>query len=34
MFDVETQRTDKEELASIEVTSAFFSLDEEQSHTV
>jgi transcription-repair coupling factor (superfamily II helicase) len=26
-FDVETQRTDKEELASIEVTSAFFSLD-------
>lgn len=29
-FDVETQRTDKEELASIEVTSAFFSLDEEQ----
>jgi transcription-repair coupling factor (superfamily II helicase) len=25
-FDVETQRTDKEELASIEVTSAFFSL--------
>ncbi|MFH0710389.1 MAG: DEAD/DEAH box helicase [Pseudomonadota bacterium] len=29
-FDVETQRTQKEELASIEVTSAFFSLDEEQ----
>lgn len=29
-FDVETQRTDKEELASIEVTSAFFSLDEQQ----
>lgn len=29
-FDVETQRTDKEELASITVTSAFFSLDEEQ----
>jgi len=32
MFDVETQRTDKEELVSIEVMSAFFSLDEEQSH--
>jgi len=31
LFDVETQRTQKEELASIEVTSAFFSLDEEQS---
>ncbi len=30
MFDVETQRTDKEELASIEVTSAFFSLSQEQ----
>jgi transcription-repair coupling factor (superfamily II helicase) len=30
MFDVQTQRTDKEELASIEVTSAFFSLSEEQ----
>ncbi len=29
-FDVETQRTQKEELASIEVTSAFFSLNEEQ----
>jgi transcription-repair coupling factor (superfamily II helicase) len=29
-FDVETQRTDKEELASIEVTSAFFSLDGQQ----
>ncbi|MCK9373031.1 MAG: DEAD/DEAH box helicase [Sulfuricurvum sp.] len=29
-FDVETQRTEKEELVSIEVTSAFFSLDEEQ----
>jgi len=29
-FDVETQRTDKEELASIEVTSAFFSLNEQQ----
>ncbi len=29
-FDVETQRTDKEELASIEVTSAFFSLDGDQ----
>lgn len=29
-FDVETQRTDKEELASIEVTSAFFSLNESQ----
>ena len=32
-FDVETQRTDKEELASIEVTSAFFSLSEEQYRT-
>ncbi|MBD3809438.1 MAG: DEAD/DEAH box helicase [Sulfuricurvum sp.] len=31
-FDVETQRTEKEELASIEVTSAFFSLDGEQYH--
>ncbi len=30
MFDVQTQRTDKEELASIEVTSAFFSLSQEQ----
>lgn len=30
-FDVETQRTLPEELASITVTSAFFSLDEEQS---
>jgi transcription-repair coupling factor (superfamily II helicase) len=30
IFDVETQRTQKEELAFIEVTSAFFSLDEEQ----
>lgn len=29
-FDVETQRTDKEELASIDVTSAFFSLDADQ----
>ncbi|MDD5717090.1 MAG: transcription-repair coupling factor [Sulfuricurvum sp.] len=29
-FDVETQRTDKEELASIEVASAFFSLNEAQ----
>lgn len=29
-FDVETQRTDKEEIASITVTSTFFSLDEEQ----
>lgn len=29
-FDVETQRTDKEELASVEITSAFFSLDSEQ----
>ncbi len=29
-FNVETQRTESEELASIEVTSAFFSLDEEQ----
>ncbi|WP_310439631.1 DEAD/DEAH box helicase [Sulfuricurvum sp.] len=29
-FDVETQRTDKEDLASIEVTSAFFSLDAQQ----
>lgn len=29
-FDVETQRTLSEELASIRVTSAFFSLDEEQ----
>jgi transcription-repair coupling factor (superfamily II helicase) len=29
-FDVETQRTDKEELASIEVSSAFFSLDAQQ----
>lgn len=31
MFDVETQRTQKEELVSIEVTSAFFSLNEEES---
>jgi transcription-repair coupling factor (superfamily II helicase) len=31
MFDVETQRTDKEELVSIEVTSAFFSLDDTQN---
>lgn len=31
MFDVETQRTDKEELVSVEIVSAFFSLDEEQS---
>lgn len=30
MFDVETQRTEKEELSSVEVTSAFFSLSEEQ----
>ncbi len=30
MFDVETQRTDKEELSFIEVTSAFFSLTQEQ----
>jgi transcription-repair coupling factor (superfamily II helicase) len=30
VFDVETQRTDKEELASIDVTSAFFSLDADQ----
>ncbi|MDO9207214.1 MAG: CarD family transcriptional regulator [Sulfuricurvum sp.] len=30
MFDVETQRTEKEELSSIEVTSAFFSLTQEQ----
>jgi len=29
-FDVETQRTDKEELVSIEVSSAFFSLDATQ----
>ncbi len=29
-FDVETQRTNKEELASIEVTSAFFSLNATQ----
>ncbi|DAB29138.1 MAG TPA: transcription-repair coupling factor [Sulfurimonas sp. UBA12504] len=28
-FELETQRSDKEELDSIEVTSAFFSLDEE-----
>ncbi|MCL4431075.1 MAG: DEAD/DEAH box helicase [Epsilonproteobacteria bacterium] len=31
-FDVETQRTLSEELASICVTSAFFSLSEEQYH--
>ncbi|MDP3464158.1 MAG: transcription-repair coupling factor, partial [Sulfuricurvum sp.] len=30
VFDVETQRTEKEELSSIEVTSAFFSLSQEQ----
>lgn len=30
VFDVETQRTEKEELASIGVTSAFFSLDGDQ----
>ncbi len=29
-FDVETQRTEKEEIASITVTSTFFSLDAEQ----
>ena len=29
-FELETQRSDKEELESIEVTSAFFSLDEEE----
>ncbi|MGD9969904.1 MAG: DEAD/DEAH box helicase [Sulfuricurvum sp.] len=29
-FDVETQRTDKEEIVSITVTSTFFSLNEEQ----
>jgi len=29
-FDVETQRTDKEEIASITVTSTFFSLDADQ----
>lgn len=30
VFDVETQRTEKEELSSVEVTSAFFSLTQEQ----